>query len=341
MATAENAKIQYESGQTLVAFDELTNQGDNIDFRSSDPLWSNKSGYRPDVKPNGLATGGIATPGAGNSTVTVSAATAYLAGVLESVPAVTNEAVLRGTNSPAEPFRKSSITVTSAGVVAIEAGTAGGSFSNTRGAEGGPPWIDYDAIEIGQIWPSSADDVPITASDIRQVIGTHVERYDYPTWEENRYRVDNGILGNAGITFAAALPAIHSEGSPDDPKPKQVFAEYYEPEFSDIPRTEGFAPPETSHSVTSTQIYGGTIGASSSTLNQGSFTAYLDDGISDGLLKEKNGNLFFKFYQDRLSSIPYLLTQGTFGITRSYPAANQITADCTISAEVPAAEVLG
>ena len=53
MATAENAKLQYESGQDIVAFVALTDTGDHKDFRSADALWSNKSGYKSSVKPNG------------------------------------------------------------------------------------------------------------------------------------------------------------------------------------------------------------------------------------------------------------------------------------------------
>ena len=49
MATAENAKLQYESGQDIVAFVALTDTGDHKDFRSADALWSNKSGYKPTI----------------------------------------------------------------------------------------------------------------------------------------------------------------------------------------------------------------------------------------------------------------------------------------------------
>lgn len=341
MATAENAKVQYESGQDLVEFVALTDQGDHLDFRSADPLWSNRSGFQPDVKPNGLATGGAVTPGTANNTVDVAALTCYLSGALETVSADPGNAVTRPASSPAGLKKKSSITITSLGAVAVIAGDDGAAFSTVRGAAGGPPFILMDSIEIAQVWLTSSTAAVITTDEIKQVVGTHCERYDYPTWEEKRMNVENGIIGNAGILFSSALPLIHSIASPDTPAPKGVYAQYYEPAFTDVPKSDGFVPPETSYSVSSKQIYGQTIGSSSSSLNQGSFNAYLQDGISDGLLALKGLNLFFKFFQNRLNSVPYILTQGLLGVSRQFPAGDQITAACTISSEGAAVEVVG
>ncbi len=57
MPTAENAKLEYEASQSVVGMTELTDQGDQTDYKSAATMWSQKSGYTPDVKPNGLATG--------------------------------------------------------------------------------------------------------------------------------------------------------------------------------------------------------------------------------------------------------------------------------------------
>ena len=335
---ASNAKVSYESGQDLVAFVALTDQGDHKDFQSADPLWSNRAGYEPDVKPNGLATGGAVGVAASGSddVVDVAALTVYLAGVLTSVIADADLAIAR----PTATHVKYSITVTSAGAIAAIKGEENTSFLTTRGANGGPPLILPDSIEIAQVWLSSATPAAIAATEIKQVVGTHCERYDYPTWEEARFNVEAGVIGNAGINFASALPLIHSADSPVVPVPKAVYAQYYEPEFTDVPKSSDFVPPETTHAVSSKQIYGMTLGSSTSSLNQGSFIAYLQDGISDGLLALKNLNLFFKFFQNKLNS-PYLLMQGKFGISRTFPAGDQITAACTISAEAASAEVTG
>lgn len=344
MATAENAKIQYESGQDLVAFVALTDQGDHKDFRSADALWSNRSGYEPDVKPNGLATGGavgVAVSG-GIDKVDVAALTAYLAGILTSVGAGADTAIVRPiAGSPLNTHNKSSITINNAGAIAVVKGTDGTSHSTTRADAGGPPHIPLDSIEIAQVWLSSASAGVVTADEIKQVVGTHCERYDYPTWEEKRFNVEAGIIGNAGIEFSSALPLIHSAASPVVGVAKAVHAQYYEPAFTDIIKSSDFVPPETTYSVSSKQIYGTTLGSSSASLNQGSFTAYLQDGISDGLLGLKGMNLFFKFLQNRLNSTPYILTQGIFGVSRTFPASDQIAAACTISSEAAAVEVVG
>jgi hypothetical protein len=341
MATAENAKIEYEVGQDLVTMTELTDEGDHKDFRGGDPLWSGRAGYTPNVKPDGLATGGAVTPGTASDTVDVAALTCYLSGVLTSVSADPANAVVRPAASPVGLKVKHSITVTEAGVIAVVAGTDGATFSTTRDAAGGPPFILPDSIEIAQVWLTDDTAAVVTVDEIKQVVGNSCERYDYPTWEERKFNVESGIIGNAGIVFASALPLIHTLASPETPAAKQVFAEYYEPVFTDVPKSSDFVPPETSYSTTSKKIYGTTLGATSSSLNQGSFTAYLQDGISDGMLALKGQNLFLKFLQSRFNSLPYILTQGILGVSRTFPAGDQIAAACTISPESAAVEVTG
>ncbi len=344
MSTAENAKIQYESGQDLVAFAALTDQGDHIDFRSADALWSKRAGYEPDIKPNGVATGGAVSVAVSGSddVVDVAALTCYLAGVLTSVGADTDVAITRPTGgSPANTHNKSSITITSAGAIAVVKGDDGTAFSTTRGAAGGPPWIPTTSIEIAQVWLSSATPDAITADEIKQVVNTHRERYDFPTWTVKSANVENGILGCAGIEFSSALPLIHSDDAGVTEAGKKVYAQYYEPAFTDVPKSSDFVPPETTHSTSSKQIYGQTLGSSSSSLNQGSFTAYLEDGVSDGLLAVKDELLWFKFFPNRLNTTPYVLCQGKLGISRTFPAGDQIAAACTISAEESALDVTG
>jgi hypothetical protein len=72
-------------------------------------------------------------------------------------------------------------------------------------------------------------------------------------------------------------------------------------------------------------------------LNAGSFTALLSDGVTDALVAEKNQLLTVKYYPDRNQS-PFLLTQGTIGLGRTYPVANQNQATVTISAESESAD---
>lgn len=325
--TASNAKLQYEAGQEISAMAAMTDSGDHKTFSVSGVApWSGKSGYEPAIYPNGLATGGVITPGSANDKISVAALTCYLAGVLTSVAADAAVSVTRPAASPAGLKKINSITINSAGAIVEVAGTDNASFSPTRGAEGGPPLIPVGSIEIAQVKLSSSTAALVDSAEIFQVPGSSQEKYDYPVWEEDPF--------DGTITFASALPAIHA-GSPATYK--GVYAEVYEPVFADLEPVSDFVPPEKSHSVSSTQVYGGTIGAASETLNQGSFNAFLKDGVTDSLIALKNETLFFKYFPDR-NKAPYLLVQGKLGISRTFPAGDNIQAACTISATLPGVE---
>jgi len=335
MATAKDAKLQYEAGQNAVAMGLLTNSGDEITFTSAASLWSGRSGYAPVVRPNGLLTGGLVTvDNAGvDDVVDVAALTCNLAGVVTSV-AAGSVTISRGVTT--DICMITSITVDSSGALAAVAGTDHTAFSETRGATGGPPFIPVGSIEIAQVRVSSVTADAVVASEIFQVVGLHQERADFPLYDINYGpTVVGGVQTKAGgsVTFLSALPEIHT-GS----VPKRVYASYSSPIFADVSLASDFVPPETSNSVTSTQVYGATIGSAASTLNQGTFTAYLTNGITDALVLLKDANLWFKFYSDRYAT-PYMLTQGVLGIARTFPVADQIQAACTVSATVAAVEV--
>lgn len=322
MPTAENAKIQYEGGQTSYAMAELTDSGDRTAFAGAAAPWSRRSGYAPVIRPNGLLTGGAVTPNATNNVVNVAALTANLAGVVISVNAGTLTAS-RGVST--DTHRITSLTINSSGALAAFAGVDGTAFSETRGADGGPPFIPVGSIEIAQVRLTSVTDAAVTAAEIFSTPNVHQELASYPSYTVD-YRAGT-------VSFISALPAVHT-GSVH----KKVYASYAVPIFADVPYGAAFVAPETSHSVTSTQVYGSTIGSSSSTLNQGSFTAYLEDGITDPLVGVKNQILWFKHFPDRTKSA-HILCQGKFGIARQYPADGNIQAQCTISADSAAAEV--
>ena len=323
MSTAENAKLQYEAGQNAVAMSALTNSGDETTFTSAATLWSGKSGYAPIVRPNGLLTGGAVSVHADNDKVTVAALTCNLQGVVTSVAAGTGTI----TRPASDKAKVCSITINSSGAIAVVAGTdsLSSAFSETRAAAGGPPLIPVDSIEIAQVRVTTSAAGAVAASEIYQVVGLHTERADFPLWDVN---YDAG-----SVTFLGALPEIHT-----GVVPKKVYASYASPIFADIALASDFVPPENTHSVSSTQVYGTTLGATASTLGQGSFTAYLSNGVSDALVQLKDQTLWFKFFPDRYAS-PYLLCQGKLGVSRTFPAGDSIQAACTISASAPAVEV--
>lgn len=322
--------IRYESAQTQYPWEALTDSGDRKLFEGSAAPWSGKAGFEPNVKPYGLATGGKVTPGSANDTVDVAALTVYMPGIaaaddngLVSVASASAVAVARAVTNA---YLISSITVDNAGSIAVVAGSEGTAFSETRGANGGPPLIPVDSVEIGQVRYNSLTAAVVKSDEIKQVVGVHQERFDYPVWEVDAF--------DGSIEFAEALAQIHT-GS----VPKKVYAKFATPIFATIPKSSDWTPAETTHSLQSTPIYGGAIGSSSASINQASFTAHLSDGITDGFLALKNQKLFFEFRPDRLKLVPKQLTQGLLGISRTFPAAGGITAQCTVTPEVATVDV--
>lgn len=322
MATAENAKLDYEAGQNAVSMTLLTDSGDRTTFTSAASLWSQRNGFTPVVRPNGLLTGGVVTTNASNDTVTVAAMTLNLNGVVTTVNAGT-ATISRGLTT--DTHRITSITIDSSGAIAAVAGVDNTAFSETRGANGGPPLIPVDSVEIAQVRVTSVSAAVVASSEIFQVPGLHTERADFPLFTVN--------YGSGSVTMLAQLPASHT-----GPVAKRIYASYASPIFAQVSLASDFIPPENSHSVTSTQLYGTTLGATSTTLGQGSFTAYLETGVSDALVTLKDNTLWFRFYPDRFKS-GYILSQGKLGIARTFPAGDNIQAACTINAAAAATEV--
>lgn len=317
---AENAKLEYEAGQAVAAMGALTDSGDATIFTSAASIWSGRDGYAANILPDGLKTGGVvsAAVSGSNNVVDITALTANVAGAVRSVSAQVDEAITR----PATAVAKiNSITVTSAGAIAVVAGTDGsdGNFSETRGAAGGPPYIPTTSIEIAQVRIDSDTAAPIDSSEIFQVVGVHQERFDYPGYTINN---DDGK-----VEFNSALDLIHTGDVP-----KAVHASYAEPIFAEVSYAYNFVPAETSHSISSKQVYGSTRGSSSSSLGQASFSAELGNGVTDALVSLKDETLWFRFYPNR-NQTQHVLTQGKLGLTRSFPADGAIEGSFTLTAD--------
>ena len=323
VGSAENAKLMFETIPEYQDYTKLSDDGDNKTFTSGDSLWSGQSDYEAEVRPNGLLTGGTITPGSSDSTVDVAALTCWLAGELTSVSAESGFTVTRPTGDNA---KISSITINSSGAVAEVEGSeaTGTTFSAERGADGGPPWIPTGSIEIGQVRMTSSTAAVFTASQIKQQINTHLEKADYPTWD-----VD---FLNGQVEFGSALPTIHSDDSGTTEETKEVYATYYTAEDSMVeqPYSYDFVPSTNSHSTSSTQVYGATVGSRSTSLNQGSFEAMMKDNATDTILDYVDKVLWVKFKPDRNKS-PYILDQGKLGFSPSNPASGNQTASFTIS----------
>jgi hypothetical protein len=321
MPTASEARLKYEAAQTSHAMGTLTDSGDHTTFTSSNAYWSQRSGYSPEVLPNGIVNGGevsIAASGS-NNVVDAAAALVNLNGVETSVSADTDLSITR----PATAVSKiNSITIDNSGTYAVVAGTDGATtaFSSTRGGAGGPPYIPVDSVAVAQIRVISDSDAAITASEIFSLPGTHREESNYPAIDVVDYRYGK-------VTLADALPLAHTGDLP-----KRVYASYAVASMANVQKCVDFVPPGNSASVNSKQIYGQTIAATSVSLGQGSFKSYPEDGVTDGLVSLSGETLWFQFYPDRLKN-PFHAVQGRLDFSRTFPADDQIELACTISAE--------
>lgn len=329
MSTSSKAKISIEIGRTLTSYTAMTDSDHQVFYRGT--IWSNYDGSEPDVRPDGMVTGrNVLSVHATNDTITVAAFTAYSKGTLKSVSATT-DTFTRGTG-PGKA-KVISVYMGSDGAIAVEPGAegAGATFSDTRGAAGGPPLVPVGGIEIGQIRTTVSTAQAVTAAEIFQVVGTHVDRYDYPDWTEypigKGYNSDTTNERKAHIKFSSALEAKYV-----GPAYKHVYIQYYTPTFSEVMKTLDFVPAEDSHSVASTQYYNGTTASKASSLGQASFTALLGNAVNDTILGEQDEVITVKFWPNRNKN-PYILTQGTLGVARTFPVADQNQAACTIASE--------
>ncbi len=337
MATSAKAKISIETGQTLTDYAKMTDSGDHTIF-SLGTIWSGKSGFEPDVRPNGMVSGrNVLSAHASNDTINIAAFTAYSKGTEQTVTATT-DTLTRGTG-PGKA-KVISITMDCTGALAVVPGAegAGATYSETRGAAGGPPYIPVSSVEVGQVRTTVSTPQPVTAAEIFQVVGNHTERYDFPTWEE--FNLGKGINADSSaeqqshIKLSSVLDADHTGDTYKD-----IYVKYYTPVFAELPRTLDFVPAENAISVSSTQFYNGSVAASASSLGAGAFTALLGDGITDALLIEQDQVITVKMWPDRNKS-PFILTQGGLGIARTFPVADQNAAAVTIAAEAASANFL-
>jgi len=331
MAVLTSAAVYYESAQSQQVFAAMTGNVARTTYTLTNKPWSSATGYEYTVAPYGLITGGVVIPAvaAGVNNVDVAALTAMMPAVatasattgILSVNAAADVACTRG--SAANVCIINSITITTAGAIAVVAGTATTAFSATRGAAGGPPSILLGSLEIGQVKLTTTAAAVIAASEIFQVVGDSQERYDYPVYSTDPI--------NGQITFSAALPLIHATAAGVAASAaKLVYARVATPVFAEIPRARNFVPANTTNSTSSEQYYDGALGSFSSSIGQSQFECGLNDGVTDALLGKLGSNLLFKFMPDK-NKAPYIITQGVLGATQAFSVGANPTATFTIS----------
>jgi len=332
MANSKHAAIYIETGQTVATAEALVDSGDGKTFNSANAdFFSQKAGKQPILICDGIVSGrNILSVNETANTVTVANFSANSGGTTYAVSATT-KTITRGVTTG---YIVNSVTMTSAGVVAVVAGTEGSAFSDTRAAAGGPPLVPAGSVEIGQIRTSGTASAVITAAEIYQVPNQHTERADYPAAVVDSIGYGTKATQEAEMTafvkFDSVLPKIHTGTIA-----KGVYLTYYEPTLSLLSRTVDFVPATVTASTGSTQIYGGTggskfIGSSSESIGAGSFTAYLENGITDELVTLSGERLLVKFMQNANKS-PYCLTDGVMTLTNANPVETDVTASVTIN----------
>ena len=337
MTTAENSLLYFENGQSLVSMAALVDAGDHKTYNSAAEIWSDESGFAPVIKPDGVLTGFVVTPAisGANDKVDLSAGSLNLAGVVTTLAASVDITCLRGAD--ADVCRINSITTNSVAAVAVVNGVDGASFCEVRGANGGPPFIPFGSVELAQVRLSSITAAPIAGSEIYAIPNRHREMANYPSILKTEFiREQNATIGLAGVVLSPALMLNHTGNTT-----KNVCAQYYEPEFSELPKAADFQPAANSMATSSQPFYGGVIGEVSTTLKAGKFKAFLDNGISDPILVKEGKKIWIKYFVDRLQTDNYILTQGFLGINVQYPARGSIFADFTINANDTGKRITG
>lgn len=338
MSQADNASVEIENGLVSVANELLTNV-DNQRFTFSEEIVSIRT--TPRIMPNGIVTGtNLVSVGSGNDNVTTAAFTCNISGDLRTVAADTSVAIVR--TIEATPFSKHSVVAYMDGATPTIKVIAGAghatAHSTVRGANGGPPYIGVDEVEIGQIWTSSHTAAPITASEIHTG-GSYEERANYPTFTYNPIGrgLDATATGEeeAFVKFSAALPLIHTAGVA-----KKIFADYEGVEFAELTDCDGFSPPTETISSSSTQVYQGTKSVATRSVDSGTFAQMLDDGVNDLILGASGTKRVFRFKPDK-DKTAYILCVGSVSAKPEYPAAGLIKATVNFSSEYPSARFSG
>jgi len=304
-------KLEFEAGQN--AFEaQLTDSGDHKEFNSQAEYFSMKSGFAPVVTVNGILTGGEMS--VSGTTVTVASLTCNLNGQA-------NQSVVSGSVNITDPATDThlihSVVVNAAGALEVISGAEGTSFSDERGAAGGPSYIPVDAIEIGQV---RVDDLGTSVNrSVKQVPNLHKEMALSPVFKT--------VTSKGNVVFSTALPQIHVGDIT-----KAVYITAAEPIFATVDYASDFQPSEETISITSEETYSGTTGSQSKSLNTSTFKAKLEDGITDPLIKLKGENLWFRFYPDEYVA-NCIMEQGVLGVSRQYPTSGKVSADFTIAVE--------
>lgn len=330
--------VQMEAARTAYTKQAMTDSGDHTVFTLSGvTVMSGKSGYAPEVLPDGvLDTLNVLATNTSNDTVTINAFTAQLAGVEYSVSATTAD--LSGVRPTGAVAKWISIQLDSDGstinvVEGTEAGDA--TFLTTRGTSAGQiPYVVVGDIELGVVKLSSTSAGVIAEDQLVQTANTYQDRAYFPVVKT----VSNLGMGskapvaakkNAYVEFNAALEDKYTG---DIPKAVYITCNSVT-SFSDVSRTYDYVPNTQSYGQGTQPTYDGAVSFETDpTLNQGSFSAVVVDGITDPIAQSEGETETFRFYPDEDEN-PYWLQQSKVGAVPAYPTSGAKTVDVTLTGD--------
>jgi len=336
---ASKASVEVESTQTLVPWELLTDAGDKQYFTFSSEILSNAVGFQPEVAPNGIVSGlNLVSPTPStNDSVDVASFTAVFSGVEETISADT----IAFTRDATLDYQKFSVIAETGDTLSIiESDPHASAWSNTRGAAGGPPSIPLAAIEVAQIWISDNTAAVVLASEIKESpqAGTQ-ERSLFPAVQV--FNFGEGLDANTTATkfayakFASVIPTIHgatANAAATDEKP--VYGQWYDPVFTLLEGTVDFAEPNETPGTTSVQLHRTTRGGTTQTLNAGSFTIYMEDGITDDIMRLRGKEVLTK-YKQNIDADPFVLSLNVLGIPVTRPVDNDPQGAVTLAPRNP------
>lgn len=327
MATARDALMFYEGGQDANPLELLVDSGDQQTFQISVFPVSNfrdvTTDSRPQVKLDGLATGGAITAAAAADQVDIAAGTAVITGGDIVFAQSLGLALARPT---VDTHLIYSIVVDAAGVITAVAGAEGTAFSGTHGAAGGPAFTPVNQVKLGAVRLSSQAAAVILASEI-QTGGAFTEFTGAPAIREIDF-----ITGK--VVFQAPLPQFHTGNTT-----REVWLAPFTPQFFQFNATLDWVPADLTGTANTTQFYSGSISSVGQTTANATFTVLMDNGVRDDFLRLVSSEILIKYQPDSADG-DHQLTIGTLFKAATNPVDNEIQATVTIIPKQPTVNVV-
>lgn len=200
-------KLMTQTEAKIVLFKALTPDPDLQKFASGNMFWVEEPPGYPEVRVDGIVSGGSVNPTANNNEVQVEAIVTQNAGAEVNAAADLSVTVTRPTTGGMVVVN--AIVVDGAGAITNVPGTEGAS-GGARGAAGGPPFIPVGSLVVAEVVLGSTVAAKVLAGEINM---DAAERADSPS-----YDID---FLDGKVVLTSPLPAIHTGSTV-----RKVYAQY-------------------------------------------------------------------------------------------------------------------